>query len=176
MRILAFSIIGLLCVVALLLAIVALMGSRLPISHVATRSVWLAQPPEKVYDLIHDFQNFSGWRADVTSVERLGEVAGKPRYKEHGKQGDVTYEIVEDLNGQRIVTRIVDQDLGYSGSWTIDFTSENNGTRVRVTENGEVSNVIFRFLSRYVFGHTSTIDAYLTSLSKHFNESAQPEN
>ena len=176
MRKFAFAILGLLFLFALVLGIVALLGLRLPVSHVATRSIWLAQPPEKVYGLIHDFENASGWRADVTSVEMLGQTAGKLRYKEHGKQGDVTYEVVEDLSGQRIVTRIVDQDLGYSGSWTIDLTGENNGTRVRVTENGEVSNVIFRFLSRYVFGHTSTIDEYLKSLGKHFNEPVQPEN
>jgi uncharacterized membrane protein len=176
MRILAIAILGLIVVFGLLLGIVAIIGSRLPLSHVATRSIWLRQPHEKVYGLIRDFHNASSWRSDVSSVEMLGETGGIVRYREHGRQGDVTYELVQDLNGQRIVTRIVDQDLGYSGSWTIDFASENSGTRVRVTENGEVSNVMFRFLSRYVFGHTSTIDTYLTSLADHFNESAYLEN
>jgi hypothetical protein len=41
-----------------------------------------------------------------------------------------------------------------------------------IREDGEVSNVIFRFMSRYVFGQTSTIDSYLTSLAKHFGEEA----
>jgi uncharacterized membrane protein len=176
MRILAIVIFGLVVVFGLSLGIVALIGSRLPVSHVATRSIWLRQPHEKVYGLIRDFHNASSWRSDVSSVEMLDETGGKVRYREHGKQGDVTYELVEDLNGQRIVTRIVDEDLGYSGSWTIDFRGENSGTRVRITENGEVPNVVFRFLSRYVFGHTSTIDAYLTSLANHFNEKAQLEN
>lgn len=176
MRILAIAILGLVVVFGLLLGIVALIGSSLPVSHVATRSIWLRQPHEKVYGLIRDFHNASSWRSDVSSVEMLDETNGKVRYREHGKQGDVTYELVEDLNGQRIVTRIVDEDLGYSGSWTIDFVGENSGTRVRITENGEVPNVVFRFLSRYVFGHTSTIDAYLTSLANHFNEKAQLEN
>jgi hypothetical protein len=46
---------------------------------------------------------------------------------------------------------------------------------VKITEKGEVSNVLFRFMSRYVFGHTSTIDSYLTALAKKFNESVQPQ-
>ena len=171
MRILTVTILGLVGVIVLLLGMVALIGSRLPVSHVATRSIWLPQPPETVYGLIRDFPKASSWRSDVTSVEMLGETGGKLRYREHGKQGDVTYELVQDINAQRIVTRIVDQDLGYSGSWTIEFAGENNGTRVRITENGEVSNVMFRFMSRYIFGHTSTIDGYLTELGKHFNQS-----
>ena len=51
---------------------------------------------------------------------------------------------------------------------------EGGGTRVRITEDGEVSNVIFRFMSRYVFGQTATLDAYLTSLAKRFGEDAKP--
>ena len=176
MRILAIIVLGLIAVIGILLGLVALIGSRLPVSHVATRSVWLRQPPEKVYGLIRDLQNAPSWRSDVNSVEMLGETNAKVLYREHGKEGDVTYELVEDLRGQRVVTRIVDQDLGYAGSWTIDLAGENSGTRVRITENGEVKNVMFRFMSRYVFGHTSTIDAYLTSLVNHFNETVQLEN
>ena len=87
----------------------------------------------------------------------------------------MTYELIDDVPGQRMVTRIVDQDLGYSGTWTTVFTREGDGTRVRITENGEVSNVMFRFMSRYIFGHTSTIDTYLTSLARHFGEEPQIE-
>jgi hypothetical protein len=54
------------------------------------------------------------------------------------------------------------------------FAAENGGTRVRITEDGEVSNVVFRFMSQYVFGHTATIDGYLSSLAKRFAEDAKP--
>ncbi len=33
-----------------------------------------------------------------------------------------------------------------------------------VTENGEVDNPLFRFLSRYVFGHTGTMDKLFATL------------
>jgi len=160
----------------LFICVAALIGSRLPAAHTATRSIRLNRSNLEVYQLLRDVGSSASWRPDVKSVELLGETNGKLRYREHGKQGDVTYEISEDVPGKRLVTRIVDQDLGYSGTWTTVFDPDNGGTRVSVTENGEVSNVLFRFLSRYVFGHTATIDSYLTSLAKHFGEQAVPHD
>ena len=36
--------------------------------------------------------------------------------------------------------------------------------RFTITENGEVYNPIFRFLSRYVMGYTATMDRYLQAV------------
>jgi uncharacterized membrane protein len=176
MKTILIIIISLAGLLGLLLGIAALIGSRLPIAHVATRSILLHRPSDEVYKLVRDVDKSPTWRPDVKSVDLLGEPNGKLNYREHGKQGDVTYELTEDVAGERIVTRILDQDLGYSGTWTIVFTPESGGTRVRITENGEVSNLMFRFMSRYIFGHSSTIDGYLTSLAKHFGEGARIED
>jgi uncharacterized membrane protein len=176
MKTILIVIISLVSLLGLLIGIAALIGSHLPIAHVATRSILVHRPSDDVYKLVRDVGKSPTWRSDVKSVELLGEPNGKLTYREHGSQGDVTYELSDDVPGQRTVTRIVDQDLGYSGTWTTVFTSEGDGTRVRITENGEVSNVMFRFMSRYIFGHTSTIDTYLTSLAKHFGEAAQTED
>ena len=35
-----------------------------------------------------------------------------------------------------------------------------------ITEDGEVYNLIFRFMSRFVFGHTATMDAFLKNLER----------
>jgi transcription antitermination factor NusG len=86
-----------------------------------------------------------------------------------------TYSGHEKKVRDSLKARIRDTDLGYSGQWTYSFEAENGGTRVTIREDGEVSNVLFRFMSRYIFGHTATIDSYLTSLSKHFGEDAVPE-
>ena len=37
---------------------------------------------------------------------------------------------------------------------------------VRITEDGEVYNPIFRFVSRFVFGQTRMLDAYLRALGQ----------
>jgi len=83
--------------------------------------------------------------------------------------------LTDDVPDQRMVTKIRDTDLGYAGQWTYTFAAEDSGTRLTVREDGEVSNVIFRFMSRYIFGQTATIDSYLQSLAKHFGDEAQPQ-
>lgn len=96
--------------------------------------------------------------------------------REYAKHGAVTYDLIEDQPGERMVTRIADLNLGYSGSWTYTFTKEPAGTRVQITEAGEVSNILFRFMSRFVFGQSSTIEKYLIALGKKFGEDVSPQS
>jgi Polyketide cyclase / dehydrase and lipid transport len=159
----------------LLAGIVALLGSRLPKSHVASRSLFLHQSPQNVYAVVRDFESAPKWRSDVKQIEVEPQPNGSVYFREVGKNGTINYELVEDVPAQRMVTRIRDTNLGYAGQWTYLFTPENGGTRVTIREDGEVSNVLFRFMSRYVFGHTATIDSYLNSLAKRFGENVTPQ-
>lgn len=172
MRLLIFIVAGVIGGLILLAGIVALIGSRLPKSHVASRSILLRQSPQEVYAVVRDFGSAPKWRSDVKQMEVEAPQGGPVYFREVGKNGTVNYELVEDVPGQRMVTRIRDTDLGYSGQWTYLFAAENGGTRVTIREDGEVSNVLFRFMSRYIFGHTATMDSYLNSLAKRFGEEA----
>ena len=174
MRLLIFIVVGVIGGLILLVGIVALIGSRLPKAHVASRSILLRQSPQEVYAVVRDFGSAPQWRSDVKQMEVEAPQGGPVYFREVGKNGTVNYELVEDVPAQRMVTRIRDTDLGYSGQWTYLFAPENGGTRVTIREDGEVSNVLFRFMSRYVFGHTATMDSYLTSLAKRFGEETAP--
>ena len=171
MKLLIYIVVGIIGGVLLLAGVMALIGSMLPKAHVASRSILLPRSPQEVYGVVRDFGSAPRWREDVKRIE----VETPVYYREEGKHGTVNYELVEDVPAQRMVTRIRDTDLGYSGQWTYSFTPENGGTRVTIREDGEVSNVLFRFMSRFIFGQTSTIDSYLTSLAKHFGEEAAPQ-
>lgn len=144
-----------------LAALVLIIGAMLPRSHQAVREITLPQSVDHVYATIRDFSSAATWRRDLTRVEMLDA----RHFREHKKNESVTYEILEEVPNAKLVTRIVDRDLGYTGSWTYEFLAEEKRTRVRITENGEVSNILFRFMSRFVFGHTSTMDAYLAALA-----------
>lgn len=159
----------------LLVGLIVLIGSTLPRSHVASRSVLLHQSRQQIYTVIRDFGSAPTWRGDIQGIEIINSPGEKLHFREQGKHGNVTYELAEDVPNERIVTRIVDTDLGYSGKWTYAFAEEDGGTRVSITEDGDVSNVVFRFMSRYIFGHTATIEAYLTALAKRFRETATPQ-
>ena len=171
MKLLIFILVGIVGGVLVIFGVMALIGSMLPKAHVASRSILLHRTPQDVYTVVRDFGSAPSWRADVKRIE----VETPVYFREEGKHGTVNYELVEDVPAQRMVTRIRDTDLGYSGQWTYSFTPENGGTRVTIREDGEVSNVLFRFMSRYIFGQTSTIDSVLTSLAKHFGEEAAPQ-
>jgi hypothetical protein len=162
-------------VIGLAVLLISLIGWRLPKQHSVTRSILLHKTPDTVYAVTRDFAATPKWRSDVREVTVTTAPDGHVNFREDGKNGTVNYELAEDVPGQRMVTRITDTDLGYSGKWTYVLAVEGQNTRVSITEDGEVSNVIFRFLSRYAFGHTATIDSYLTALGKHFGETVTPE-
>jgi len=176
MKLILFIVIGLVGGILLLAGIIALIGSRLPKTHTASRSIYLHQSSAQVYAAARDFGSSPSWRSEVKSIDVQTRPGERLHFREQGKNGTVNYELAEDVPSTRMVTRILDTDLGYSGKWTYVFKTENGGTRVTITEDGEVSNVLFRFMSRYVFGQTATLDTYLNSLAKRFGESATPES
>jgi uncharacterized membrane protein len=175
MRLAIIILVGVIVGLVLMVGIVALIGSRLPKTHVASRSLLLHKSPEEVYAVVRDLESAPKWRTDLTRVQVTKQPDGGVHFEEQGGQGTVNYALEEDVPQQRMVTRILDQDLDYSGRWLYAFASENGGTRVTITEESEVSNVLFRFMSRYIFGHTATLDSYLTSLAKRFGEDAKPQ-
>jgi uncharacterized membrane protein len=175
MKLLIYIVVGIVAGLLVLAGIIALIGSRLPKAHVASRSILLHRSAQDVYAVVRDFDSAPKWRSDLKRIE-VDAQPGRPVYfREEGKNGTINYELVEDVPAQKMVTRIRDTDLGFSGQWTYQFAPENGGTLVTIREDGEVSNVIFRFMSHYVFGQTATIDSYLTSLAKHFGEDVTPK-
>lgn len=157
------------------LCVVLLIGAFLPRKHVATREIVLRRTPHEVYAIARNFASAPKWRSDVNAVEMLDAVEGRERFREDSTNGRITYQVLEDVPDSKFVTEIVDRDLGYFGSWTYEFLPAPEATRVRITEHGEVPNVFFRFVSRFAFGHTATMDAYLRSLARSFGEEVAPQ-
>jgi uncharacterized protein YndB with AHSA1/START domain len=149
---------------AVLLALVAF-GYALPVGHVAALDADLSAPPDRVFAALVDVEAFPKWRSDVKDVELVGRAP--LRWREHGGNDTIAFEAQEVDAPRRLVTRITDKSLPFGGSWTFELRPSGGGTHVRIIENGEVYNPLFRVVSRYVFGHTATIDRYLTDLQKY---------
>ena len=148
-----------------LLALVAF-GYALPIRHVATRRADLAAPPDRVFAALTDVAAYPQWRSDVKEVE-IAARTPRLQWREHGSNGTLAFELQESEPPRRLVTRITDRTLPFGGSWTFALQPAGAGTTLTITENGEVYNPLFRVMSRYVFGHTATIDRYMEDLQKH---------
>lgn len=152
--------------IVLLVMIVALVGLALPQNHVASRTVTLNRPLPDVWHAITDVESFPSWRPSVSRVEVL---AREPkRWREVGSSDALTLEVVETQAPSRVVVAIADRNLPFGGRWVYELTPDGAGTRITITEHGEVYNPIFRFVSRFVIGHTATIDEYLAALQKRF--------
>jgi len=145
-----------------LIGMMALVGADLPVKHSVSRSVSLKASPQQVWDVISGPPT---WRPDVTRYEDLPPREGHRVWIEYGKaDSKMTYEVVESDPPQRLVTRIADPHLPFGGTWTYEIAPAPGGATLTITEDGEVYNPIFRFISRYVMGYTTTIDRYLKAL------------
>jgi uncharacterized protein YndB with AHSA1/START domain len=149
--------------IVLLAIVVVATGYLLPVSHVATASATFAQQPAAVFAAIADVRRYPEWRSGVSRVDLLS-ASPRTRWRESGSSGDITFEVEEAAAPVRLRTRIVDPSLPFGGSWTYEVAPSGSGTTVRITERGEVYNPVFRVMSRFVFGHTATMEQFLRDL------------
>lgn len=136
------SIVGLIGVVG----VIALIGYCLPVAHEASRSAELNKPPDQVFALIADPNRYQGWWDGA----------------------EVKTEIVERVPPTKLVTKIVGETQ-FGGTWTFDIAPTPNGSRLTITERGEIYNVIFRALAKYAFGYTGTMESFLEAVKMKLN-------
>jgi hypothetical protein len=117
--------------------LIVFIGALLPKAHSVSRTARVALPPDALHALI------------------LQKIAGPQEYP---------LRVERDEPPSLVVTRIVGDGLPFGGTWTYRIAPAPGGSDLTITEDGEVYNPIFRFMSRFVFGHVGTIDAFLASL------------
>jgi hypothetical protein len=132
-------------VLVLIIGAVAVVGWSLPVAHVASASATVAKPPDAVYSIVADLNAYPQWWS------------GDPQVKS---------EVVEARAPSRLVTRIADPEQPFGGTWTFEIVPDGTGSRVTITENGEVYNPVFRFMSRFVLGRTATMESFLDALQQ----------
>jgi hypothetical protein len=166
---------GIFVVVALLvviiLAVVAI-GAFLPQQHVSTSAARFRQPPDAIWEAITGYSNFPAWRKDVTRVEMLPPVNGKPSWREYDNHGgSIPYEVMVMVPPRALVVRIADPKLPFGGTWTYEISSQKDGvSQLRISEAGEIYNPIFRVAARYVLGYSRTQEQYLQALGAKFGQ------
>jgi hypothetical protein len=161
-------------VLVALILVVLIGGVMLPEEHHASRTLTTKQPPQVIWDTINDHANEPQWRSDVANVVSLGERNGKPVWQENYKDGNkVALITTESKPPVHMVRELTDLDGPFSGRWEIDIAPASEGSKVTITEIGKVSNPFFRFVSKYVIGHTTFMERYLKGLAGKFGEQAQ---
>lgn len=123
---------------ALIVAIIAVVGAMLPQKHTASRTARVPIPPAALYPIL---------------VQMAQASTDPPVRLERQEPPSL------------LVTRISDPKLPFGGSWTYRLDPAGQAASdLTITEDGEVYNVIFRFVSRFILGHHATMDAFIRDL------------
>lgn len=161
-------------VLVALILVVVIGGLMLPEEHHASRTLRTKQSPQAIWGAINDHANEPQWRSDVANVVSLGERNGKPVWQENYKDGNkVALMTTESKPPTRMVRELTDLEGPFSGRWEIDIAPTPEGSQVKITEIGKVSNPVFRFVSKYIIGHTTFMERYLKGLAGKFGEQEQ---
>jgi len=152
---------------------IAWLGSRLPVGHVASRSVVIGAPIDVVFATIMDFGAAPSWRSGLKSVTWTSD-STRTRVTEKSSTGTMTMETEQAIPPTRLVMRIVGEDLQFGGAWAYELDPQGTATKVTITEHGEVYNPIFRFIAKFIIGHNGTIDTYLRDLGHKFGSDVVP--
>jgi len=154
-----------------LVAVLAAVGLALPRDHVAARRAVLDRPPEEVWRALTDVEAYPRWRRGVTALDRLSP----GEFRERSSNGVIRYAIVAERPHELRITRIADPALPFGGRWIYELLPDGAGTRLTITEDGFITNPMFRVLSRTVFSTASTLEAFLTDLARHLGVAAVVE-
>jgi len=123
--------------IVLLGIVVTVIGAMLPKAHSASRTARIAMPPDALHALV---------------LKRIGEPQEYPLRIERNEPPSL------------LVTRIAGERLPFGGTWTYRITPAPGGSELTITEDGEVYNPNFRFMSRFVFGDYATMDTFIGKL------------
>jgi hypothetical protein len=148
----------------------ALAGAILPRKHHAKGGAAFRVAPDALYAVIAGPPD---WRTGVKSFGTLPDKDGRRMWwEEDTHRQKIAYELVEDVPPRRMAVRIADEKLPFGGTWTFEIVPRaDGGSELGITEDGEIRNVIFRFMARYFFGYTASIEGYLRDLAVKFDGS-----
>lgn len=158
----------------------AIVGALLPGGHTAVVRARYTQDSATLWAAVSDLGAWPSWNLTVKAMERLPDRDGQPTWVLTDDNGRMTSRVVESVAPSggapgRMVTRIDDPELPFSGSWTWELAPADRGTRITLTEEGKISNPLIRLLARLFFSPTSTGESYLRALGAKFGEETAPE-
>jgi uncharacterized protein YndB with AHSA1/START domain len=158
------------------LALIALVGCFYPRTYMAGRAVRSQQPPAEVWKVICDFAAVPGWHPEVKTVERLPDVDGQAVWRETDRRGyPVQLRTVEALAPLRLVRQIADENGPFIGQWEFDIQEVGQGSRITLTERGDIANPFFRVMFWAFMTPSFYLEMYLRALSTKLGDGAQLE-
>jgi hypothetical protein len=157
-----------------IVGLMAMVGAMLPLKHHASRRAKFKAAPDALYAILAGPPD---WRTGVQSFGVVPEQDGRRRWwEEDTHKQKITYELVEARPSERLRVRIAEKGLPFGGTWTFDIApTGDGGSELRIAEDGEIYNVVFRFMARFFFGYHRSIETYLHDLGDKFGQPVEIE-
>ncbi|MBY0423605.1 MAG: SRPBCC family protein, partial [Parvularculaceae bacterium] len=128
------------------------------------------KPAAEIAAIIRDVEGYPRWRGVV--VEDVVVEADAVTYVEISEGDRIAFRLTEPIRDGQFVATMTDPALPFGGRWTITLTPDDSATRVRIEEDGEIRDPLYRFFAHFVFGYTSSMKSYLKNLGA--SEIAEP--
>lgn len=160
-----YWILFLMAAIAAVVVAVIVGGLVTPREHHVARAVTIPASPDAVWATIRDFARYDEWRTELEHADVIDVEQPQPRWRETSTRGSVSFGVTLEEAPHRLVVRILDEDLPFTGEWTWHVRADGDGTRVTIAERGSVSNPVFRFIAAHFMGYTRSLDGYLRALA-----------
>lgn len=151
-------------IIICLILIIYLIGLLLPVKHTAIISEVIPANTKQVWDKLTQIEKFPSWRKSLNKVE----IINNSEWIEISKRNRIPMKITGQTLDNKLVYAINSKDLAFGGEWIYMLQPKGDSTVLMITENGEVYNPIFRFISKFIIGHSATMRNYMSDLRKSF--------
>ncbi len=142
---------------ALLAALVFLIGWLLPATREGRAETTIAATPDRVLAVIMDVEAQPDWR-------NIGPVARtEDGWVEVTQRGERIVFVAEEMTPALIRLRFT-SDAGYTGEWQAVMEPVADGTRIAVIERATVPSPFGRIIARLAFDPTEFATSYLAEL------------
>lgn len=164
--------------VALMAAALILLGMRLPKTHRAASRIRLPVRPERIWEIISDFESFPLWRPGLHAVEKAPDIEGLPSwYEVCAGNAKVRFRVIEASPPRRLVTALAGEHLPLRGVWVYRLEPEGeDGSVLTITERDSIFHPALRFFVRYLLSYHGIMDVFLLALARAVGSAAQPEH
>lgn len=144
-------------------------GSVLPVEHSTSVVKTFQASRKQLWEKMTKLEQFPEWRSEVTSIEYVIGPDQQLTWRETYDNGESMVFTAKDMSYLGTMTvEIVEPIEDFSGTWKYELFPVRGGTRLTITEAGEVYSPVFRFFAKFVFGYDSTIEQYFSDLEDEF--------
>ena len=151
-------------------AMLAGVGYSMPATHAAQAEAEYQAGADSVYAVLSNIEGWPAWHPSVASLTPVEDSDGRS-WRIRGPDGSMTVTLVGEDPPTRFTT-LADGGM-FIGRWTYHVEARSGRTRVTITEEARIDNLVIRGLTVFR-NQTSTLVRVLRVLGEHLGERVEP--